>query len=706
MPSLGNLFVNIGAKTDGLTRGVDKAEGKVTRLGRVVRRAAGNVAKIGAAAGIAGAALVTAFVTKGLKAIDSLAKMSDRIGIATENLQGLRHAAELTGVQAATLDMALQRMTRRVAEAAKGTGEAQDAIKELGLAAEDLAKMSPDEAFREIAGAMSNVTSQSDRVRLAFKLFDSEGVALVNTLRLGKQGLEEAQRELEAFGVLLNRVDARKVEEANDSFTRMGLITEGIRNRLTVELSPVITAVAKHISSAFTAAGSNMQTAIRDAVHAGVNAFADFLDAASRAVDFLANHPLTGQFGMLGLVLFGKKGAVIGGGIGLMLGQVQKLFDVVSGESMKSLTTIENRISEVTGELDALRQIERGGVNVDRDIEMLEDQLAGYREKKQELLELEGRSRNMSASSEELAETLREESGAADGAGEAMRGLADAMRNALTASQEASEGIDVPGLNLGRGSGLEDTGEGNKEAEREAERKEQLRQLNIERLSEFLATEREMEIKAHEQRMEWLLSANEQELEMLGGFHEAKEELTAKHQKRLSDIEKAAMSDREKFEAASMGKRVGIVANDLARMTQSVATENKAMFAINKAAAIATATVDAIKGAEKTWNAYPYPWNIPMTAAHVAGSVARLSSLASQSFSGGGGGGTAPSATAAGTGAAAGSQPTAGGNSQARTDVIINMEGGDDAMFSGRQVRNLIGRINDELDGGMRLRTG
>lgn len=702
MPSLGDLTVMIGANTRGLTRGADQAESKITRLGRTVRRAASRVAKLGAAAAIAGAALVTAFVTKGLRTIDSLAKMSDRLGIATQDLQALRHAAELTGVQTETLDMALQRMTRRIAEAAQGSGEAKDAIAELGLEAEALSKMSPGEAFKEIAEAMSGVANQGDRVRLAMRLFDSEGVALVNTLRLGADGLEEAQRELEAFGVLLNRVDARKVEDANDSFTRMGLITQGIRNRLTVELSPVITAVAQHISGSFTAAGSNMQEAIRGAVHASVRAFADFVDAAAGAIDFLSNHPLMGEFGLLGLVLFGKKGALVSGGIGLVMDKVGHIFDQVSGAAMKSLSTIEGRIDDINSEMQALERIQEGGVDVSADIAALEQQRAGYEAKKQELLEAQGQARGMAASSEDLAETLRSESKEATNAADSMRGLADAMRGALSSSKETADKVDLPAT-PDFGEGLKPTGSEAEKARKEADQLEAIRQSNVERLSEYLMTERELEIKAHEERMEWLLSANEQELELMGGLHEAKEELTDKHQKRLSEIEKAGMNDREKFEAASMQKRVGIVASDLARMTQSVAHENKAMFAINKAAAIATATVDAIKGAEKTWDAYPYPWNIPMTAAHVAGSVARISSLASQSFGGGGGGGgVAPSASPAGTGAAAGSQPGGG----ARQDVIINLEGGDNASFSGKQVRDLITRINDELDGGMQLRVG
>ena len=43
-------------------------------------------------------------------------------------LQELRFAAKASGIEQQTLDMALQRFTRRAAEAAQGTGEAKDAM--------------------------------------------------------------------------------------------------------------------------------------------------------------------------------------------------------------------------------------------------------------------------------------------------------------------------------------------------------------------------------------------------------------------------------------------------------------------------------------------------------------------------------------------------------------------------------------------------
>lgn len=172
--------------------------------------------------------------------IDQTAKVSERLGIATEELIGFRlAAAEMSGVEAGVVDMALQRMTRRIAEAANGFGEAKAAIEELGLSATALNR-DPASAFRQIANAMLRVENQTDRVRLAQKLFDSEGVALVNTLQSGSGALDAYVQRAEELGIAFDALEADAIEEVNDSLGELGMHLKGIKTQLAVEFAPAI----------------------------------------------------------------------------------------------------------------------------------------------------------------------------------------------------------------------------------------------------------------------------------------------------------------------------------------------------------------------------------------------------------------------------------------------------------------------------------
>ncbi len=226
-------------------RAFDKTSKALSSASKGVRKVGGAVLSAKTAiVGLVGAAGFGALIKQGLAAGDSLAKTADKIGVTTEALAGMRHAAELTGVSTETMDMALQRFTRRASEAAIGTGEAQGALKELGINAEDLVKLPLDKQMEVVADAMGGLSTQSDRVRIAMKLFDSEGVALVNTLGGGSEALREMIAEADHLGLALSRTDTAQIEAANDAFTRAKGVITGLTNQFTVAFAPVLEVIA------------------------------------------------------------------------------------------------------------------------------------------------------------------------------------------------------------------------------------------------------------------------------------------------------------------------------------------------------------------------------------------------------------------------------------------------------------------------------
>lgn len=212
---------------------------------RQVRKLTGGFGRLGAVLSVG------AFVGMTRQALmvgDALAKTADKLGLTTEALAGLQFAAKLAGIQTRTFDMGLQRMVRRIAEAAIGTGEAKDALRQLGIDVKRVAKLDADQQFLAIVRAMQSVENQSERVRLAFKLFDSEGVALVNLLNKGEGAIQAAQRQAQLLGVTLSRADASAIERVNDAFTRAKTAVMGMWQTLTIRLAPTLERVADLIA--------------------------------------------------------------------------------------------------------------------------------------------------------------------------------------------------------------------------------------------------------------------------------------------------------------------------------------------------------------------------------------------------------------------------------------------------------------------------
>lgn len=199
--------------------------------------------------GVAGAAGFGLLVRSSLNATDSLAKTASKIGTTTEALGALRYAADLTGVSTTTMDMALQRFTRRTAEAAQGMGEAKGAIRELGINAQELNRMPLDKRMVVLADAFSNVESESDRLRLAFKLFDSEGAALVNTLSQGSDGLKAMLGEARSLGLAMSTTAASGVEDTVDSLTKLQALFKGVRDQTVAAFAPAIEMVVERFTA-------------------------------------------------------------------------------------------------------------------------------------------------------------------------------------------------------------------------------------------------------------------------------------------------------------------------------------------------------------------------------------------------------------------------------------------------------------------------
>lgn len=283
--TIGALNVSVKANTTKFTESMKRASSRIDRMKRAIPGLNAAFSKMGAlTAGLAGGGMLL-MLKKTAENIDAQAKFADRIGASLKGLGGLEHAASLTGVKVEALRMGLQRMTRRVAEAAKGTGEAKDALKELGLDAGKLTQMRPEIAFQHIAEAMKGVEGQADRVRLAMKLFDSEGVALVNTLALGADGLDKATKEAIKYGIALSRVDAAKVEAANDALERVEAVISGALRSAVVELAPLVKVLADRFTEWASDTGSvrNSFLGFAEKVVGGWAAIEGSINAAHRA---------------------------------------------------------------------------------------------------------------------------------------------------------------------------------------------------------------------------------------------------------------------------------------------------------------------------------------------------------------------------------------------------------------------------------------
>ena len=280
MATIGNLAAILTAKDVGFSAGLKKASSDLSRFGGVMQGVAAGVG-IGLASMAARAATALGgVIPHQMEAIDASAKLADTLGISTEALAGLQHAANLSGVSGELLTDSIGKMERVIGEAVNGSKTAQDAIGALGLDFYQLATQKPEQTFAQIADALNAIANPSQRAAAAQEIFGRSAKELMPLLREGSVGLGAMSAEAEKLGLSMSRVDAAKVEQANDALTKVQGLLTGLLNTLVVEISPYITKAAEDFIAWGTSGGnaSKMVVSAVSQVLKGVAFLADTID--------------------------------------------------------------------------------------------------------------------------------------------------------------------------------------------------------------------------------------------------------------------------------------------------------------------------------------------------------------------------------------------------------------------------------------------
>ena len=263
MASIAQVTIDLAANSARMVSELQTANRSFGRFESSVSKSAKRMKTILATvfAGLTGAAFKS-FIQDTIDAGDRIQKLSIRLGISTEALTELKHAATLSGVEFNQLTTGLQRMVRRVSEAAGGTGAAVKALDELGISAKKLNQLKPGDQISLLSEALSKVPKQADKVRLAMALLDTGGVPFLQMMTDGAAGLKKMRDEAVKLGQSLSMDQVTAMADANDAMYRLGLVSTEVGNIMATWLAPKIKDVA-----------DALQVTVPGAVESAINQF-------------------------------------------------------------------------------------------------------------------------------------------------------------------------------------------------------------------------------------------------------------------------------------------------------------------------------------------------------------------------------------------------------------------------------------------------
>jgi hypothetical protein len=457
---------------------------------------------------------------------------------------------------------------------------------------------------------MNKVQNQGDRVRLSFKLFDSEGVDLVRTLAMNKAGLKAAGDEAERLGYVVDKNTARAAEKFNDNLTRLHRAGSGLQNQLAAALLPTLNeitddmvAVAKE-TGAFDGVATVLTATLKGVVSAGVVVAATFKKAGTvmGGVSAAVMSAVQGEFGATRDIV-------------LSLNSDLDDIDKQAQDRLKRIWAAAKAAKDIQSDAAGANQAGSPGPSVDTGLttkkkEELAKQLADLREAL--LTEEQQLDAHYKANQQLLWNSLKEKLLSQADYESARKSLEDQYNEART--------------------------------EKVREAAAQHRQDLVDRLTafdEYMMTEQERLVAWKQQEEELLAELREQSLLNEQEFHIRREQLLQTYQKRSETLVQANMSNEEKLWASGWNGKLQVMSGVLGLATDLMQSQSKTQFEIGKRAAQSQVAIDTFRAAQGAYAALagiPFVGPVLGAAAAAAATLAgltRVRSIESQQFGGG-----------------------------------------------------------------------
>ncbi len=620
----------------------------LNRLGEQVISVRGLMASL---LGVFSVGAFAAGVKSAAEAADAAAKMGDRFGIATDKLIGMQHGAQLAGASNEALAQGLKAMATVAIDAARGGEESARAFGVLGIRAQEFINLPMDRQLTIVVERLGEVENATLRNEVANKVLGKSYGELMGLVAEGSESFRQATEDARAWGLAISRVDAAKLEMANDAITRAQKAAQGLFTTIAIQLAPIVKALAdlwsdnareargfrQEVSFAMEKAIVGVAHTINmvrglefayQAVRLGVAVMGevtfqvlDFIVEKLRMVGNIASY-LPGPLGIVGRVI--KESA----------GLAQGAF----GEMARSMGNVAAEIREKMDEL-----AERGLIDPDK---------------------LVAKVRGLATAMEKEAETIA------------------ASREKFMAAGE----IDIPRDKdqIKPGGGREDF--------RQALRDK------LARLSEEHMTEQEL-LRAHlVERQLIVQEAIDDGLLSEQAAATMSEQIQLQHQAKMGNVTAQGMLQRRQIESMNLRQQGEFYFGQLASITSAAAQHSKKMFTLNKIANIANAIMSTYAGAAKALE-WGFPLGPIFAAIILAAGLANVAAIRAQQFEGGGA--TAP-ATAVfsanpntGLPTASGTRPEPPelpGRGQVAIERVANIN-----IFADRETKTTYGFVVDEI---------
>jgi hypothetical protein len=293
----------------GLSQGIS---GVASSLAGLVNPVTAALAGITAFA--AGATAIARGLTQLEDRVENLGNIADKLGVSFGFIQTLEEAANRSGTSIDAVSAAFGRLQKSVLGVDEESKAAQKALAEIGVTAEELQALSPEEQYRLIGESLAAIEDPARRTATATALFGKSGADLLPFFR----NLGGAAADMERFGRALTDIDRQRIDDFGAGIDALGVATQGLGQSLLLPFAGLGEGVAKAFAE----------------ITAGITAIVDPIGQVLEPV----------------LTQIGRVVEIIGigiGGIGRVVGAVFEPFATVAQEVSRALEPLYDGVVNI-----------------------------------------------------------------------------------------------------------------------------------------------------------------------------------------------------------------------------------------------------------------------------------------------------------------------------------------------------------------------
>lgn len=245
----------------GLSAGFSSIGSALSSLVNPFTIAAAGVAAFGAAA-----TAVVSGLTNLEDRVEKLGNTADKLGTSFEFVQVLDEAARRSGTSIDTVSAAFGRLQVNLLGVDEESKKAQTALNTLGIEADDLRKLAPEEQYKLISAAIAEIEDPAKRSATAAQLFGKSGSELLPFFK----ELKPAAADMERFRATISDIDKSRIEGLGGAFDAVFVSLRGLGQNLLTPFAGLVDGVA---------------TVIAEVIGAITRSIEPFLDAITPALD-------------------------------------------------------------------------------------------------------------------------------------------------------------------------------------------------------------------------------------------------------------------------------------------------------------------------------------------------------------------------------------------------------------------------------------